>query len=158
MTTIDAHKQKFAELLTKVFGKAKVAGFPAPLLELMEQFFNESFDAGRDAEDGTADKGYDNGFAEGFDAGAHQAYIDLRGNEQDQAKMREFASGLRERSMLGWAQIAKGQLGGEAQVYQDNKGVWRWVVRDRKCKALASSSQGFTTEYGAKLDMEKRLK
>ena len=157
MTTIDAHKQKFTELLTSVFGKAKVESFPAPLLELMEQFFTESFDAGRDAEDGTADKGYDNGFAEGFDSGTHQAYVELRGNDDDQRQMQEFAKGLRQRHLLGWAKIAKGESSGDAEIYQDNNGAWRWVIRDRKRKVLSSSSAGFTTEYGAKLDMQKQL-
>jgi len=157
VTTIDAHKQKFQELLTKVFGKEKVASFPAPLLKLMEEFHGESFDAGRDAEDGTADRGYDNGFAEGFDAGTHQAYVELRGNEDDQSQMQGFPLVLCERHMLGWARIAKGEYGSEVQVYQDNKGLWRWTARDRKRTVLAKSTQGFTTEYGAKLNMRKSL-
>jgi len=158
VTTIDAHKQKFQELLNAAFGKDKVEGFPKPLLVLMENFYNESFDAGRDAEDAAADKGYDNGFAEGFDAGTHQAYVELRGNEDDQAKMQEFGNGLRNRHMLGWAKIAKGEIGGDVEVYQDNKETWRWIVRDRKRKVIArSGNNGFTTEYGAKVDAQKQL-
>jgi hypothetical protein len=156
MTTIDAHKQKFQELLASVF-EEKAKSFPTPLVTLMEQFFNESFDAGRDAEDGNADKGYDNGFAEGFDAGTHQAYVELRGNNDDKAKMQEFGNGLRQRHMLGWARVAKGEYGGESEVYQDNNGAWRWIVRDRKDGVVAKSVSGFTTEYGAKLNMQKEL-
>jgi uncharacterized protein YegP (UPF0339 family) len=59
--------------------------------------------------------------------------------------------------MLGWARVAKGEYGGESEVYQDNNGAWRWIVRDRKDGVVAKSVSGFTTEYGAKLNMQKEL-